>query len=52
MGEVVNEPAELDLIAEDLITDMCDAAAHHPAGTLLRMSFNRHHGAWEYQSPG
>ncbi|NKZ14516.1 hypothetical protein HGA11_26380 [Mycolicibacterium septicum DSM 44393] len=46
---VVNEPAELDLIAEDLIHDMCDAAARHPAGTLLRMTFDRHRGSWGYQ---
>jgi hypothetical protein len=46
---VVNEPAELDLIAEDLIQDMCDAAARHPAGTLLRMTFDRRRGSWGYQ---
>ncbi|MBU9765896.1 hypothetical protein FR943_18875 [Mycobacterium sp. TNTM28] len=46
---VVNEPAELDLIASDLITDMCEVAARHPVGTLLRMTFDRHRGGWDYQ---
>jgi hypothetical protein len=46
---VVDEPAELDLIAEDLITDMCEAATKHPTGTVLRMSFDRRRGGWDYQ---
>lgn len=46
---VVNEPSELDLIAEDLIHDMFDAAAQHPVGTLLHMTFDRRRGSWGYR---
>ncbi|MGY1992371.1 DUF7715 family protein [Mycolicibacterium fortuitum] len=49
---IVNDPAELDLLAEDLITAMCDTAAQHPVGTHLRMAYDRHGGDWVYEPLG
>lgn len=40
-ASVVNDPAELDLIAGELVADMCKAAENRTPGTLLRAAYDR-----------
>ncbi|OMC03407.1 hypothetical protein A5733_23455 [Mycobacterium sp. NS-7484] len=51
-AEVADSSAELDILAEDLIVDMYDAAAKHPVGTQLRMMFDRGRRSWAYEPLG
>ena len=45
---VVENSAELDILAEDLISAMAETAAHHLTGTTLRMTFDHRISKWIY----
>lgn len=47
---VVDHPAELDLLAPDLIDAMSQTAQRYPVGTLLRTSFDHRSGRRRYQA--
>ncbi|WP_456093992.1 DUF7715 family protein [Mycolicibacterium anyangense] len=45
---VVEDPAELELLAADLIDTMVQTASQHPTGTVLHMTFDRPTSTWLY----
>ncbi len=45
---VVENSAELEILAEDLISAMAQTAAHHSTGTALRMAFDHRTSKWLY----
>ncbi|WP_163696059.1 DUF7715 family protein [Mycolicibacterium sarraceniae] len=45
---IVDNPAELDMLAADLIDAMGETANHHPIGTVLRMMFDHRASRWRY----
>lgn len=46
---IVDDPAELDILAADLIDAVAETANHRPIGTVLRMMFDHRASRWCYE---
>lgn len=47
---VVEDSAELDIVAADLIDAMCETAQRHEVGTVLRVTHEHSRGLWTYDT--
>jgi hypothetical protein len=45
---IVEHPTELEMLASDLINDMCKVAERYPTETVLRMTFDHRASKWSY----